>query len=184
MSEDRPALVTLSLPLPWSELDFVDPFQAGSTCLVEGPAAWAWQGEAPALPVARCDVATGFPLPGWDTDHVVLLVPDLNAATEAMQEVGVSPRLRMNVSGRATAFFRVGPILEVIESPVRSAALYGIALTAEASLEAIALKWRGSGFEVTDPKPAIQQGRRLVTVKGLGAGLAVMSPDAAVKDER
>ena len=40
-------------------------------------------------------------------------------------------------------------------------------------------KLYGAGLDVTDPRPAIQPGRRIFTVKGTAAGLAVMSSDAA-----
>ena len=87
----------------------------------------------------------------------------------------------MAVRGRPAAFFRVGPILEVIESPVRRAALYGVVLTTEEPLESVVLRWRSMGRDVTDPKPAIQPGRRIFTVRATAAGLAVMSPDRAAE---
>jgi hypothetical protein len=73
----------------------------------------------------------------------------------------------------------VGPLLEVIESPVRAPAVYGVALVTDEPLEVVALRWRSMGREVTDPKPAIQPGRRIMTVQSVEAGLAVMSPDRA-----
>jgi hypothetical protein len=107
------------------------------------------------------------------------MVPDVEEAVITMAEIGLDPRLRMDVKGRPTAFFRVGPVLEVIESPVRGPSLYGVALVAEEPLEVVALRWRSLGREVTDPRDALQPGRRIFTVRATEAGLAVMSPDAA-----
>jgi hypothetical protein len=171
-------LTTLSLPIPWSELGFPDPLQTRSTALTHGDVGWAWEPEAPAFPVPACVPAAGETAPGWDLDHVVLLVPDIDEAGAAMAGLGVSPRLRMDVRGRPAAFFRVGPLLEVIESPVRAAALYGVALVTDEPLEVVGLRWRGLGRDVSDAKPAIQPGRRILTVRDTEAGLAVMSPDA------
>ena len=172
-------LATLQLPLPWEDFDLPSPLETRSTVLVDGPPAWAWSGATPDFPIAGCEVAAGTPAPGWDLDHVVLMVPNVEEAVATMAEIGLAPRLRMEVKGRPTAFFRVGPVLEVIESPVRGPSLYGVALVAEEPLEVVALRWRGLGREVTDPRDALQPGRRIFTVRATEAGLAVMSPDVA-----
>ena len=111
-----------------------------------------------------------------------MLVPDLDAAVERLSSLGVEPRLRLVIKDRPTAFFRVGPVLEVIESPVRAPALYGVALVTDEPLEVVALRWRSMGREVSDPKPALQPGRRILTVRDTEAGLAVMSPDGQVHE--
>ena len=116
-----PTLTTLQLPLPWEEFDLPSPLATRSTVLVNGSPAWAWSDAGPDFPIAGCESATGTAAPGWDLDHVVLMVPDIEEAVATMVDVGLSPRLRMEVKGRPTAFFRVGPVLEVIESPVRAA---------------------------------------------------------------
>ncbi len=170
-------LTTLRLPIPWDEFDLPSPLQTRSTCLVAGSPAWGWSEDAPDFPIEACVPSVGTRAEGWDLDHVVLLVPDLEMATTTMEAVGQSPRLRMAVNGRPTAFFRVGPLLEVIESPVRQPALFGVALVTERPLEVVALEWRSMGRDVTDPRPAIQPGRRIFTVRATEAGLAVMSPD-------
>jgi hypothetical protein len=84
------------------------------------------------------------------------------------------------VKGRPRAFYRVGTILEVVESPVRAPALYGVALVTEESLQAVALRWRALGIEVGDIHAAIQPGRRIFSVGAVEAGLAVMSPDRSL----
>ncbi len=174
-----PTLTTLQLPLPWEDFDLPSPLETRSTVLVDGPPAWAWSEATPDFPVAGCEVAAGTPAPGWDLDHVVLMVPDVAEAVATMAEIALAPRLRMDVKGRPTAFFRVGPVLEVIESPVRGPSLYGVALVTEEPLEVVALRWRSLGREVTDPRDALQPGRRIFTVRATEAGLAVMSPDVA-----
>ena len=172
-------LTTLQLPLPWEEFDLPSPLRTRSTTLVDGPPAWDWDGAAPDFPVAQCAAAHGTIAAGWDLDHVVLLVPELEAAVASMTDLGEAPRLRTTVNNRPTAFYRVGPLLEVIESPVRQASLYGLALVTEEPLELVVLRWRSLGRDVTDPRPAIQPGRRIFTVRAVEAGFAVMSPDGS-----
>ena len=173
-----PTLSTVALPISWPGFGFPARLQAGPTCLVEAEdPGWAWADGAPELGIRSCPPVVGSPAPGWGTDHVVVLVPDVDDAAARLGAVGIRPRLRMEVRGRPTAFFRVGPVLEVIESPVRAPAIFGVALVTDESLEAVALRWRSLGHDVTDPHQAIQPGRRILTVRGLTAGLAVMSPD-------
>lgn len=170
-------LTALQLPLPWDEFDLPSPLQTRSTTLIEGPPAWAWDTTAPQFPIEPCQLEPGASAEGWDLDHVVLLVPDLAEAISRMEAIDEKPRLRMPVNGRPAAFFRVGPVLEVIESPVRQPSLYGVALTTDQPLEVLALKWRSMGRDVTDPKDAIQPGRRIFSVRATEIGFAVMSPD-------
>ena len=172
-------ITTLSLPIAWDAFGWAVEPRLGAVSLRTGDPAWAWEPAAPALAVPACEPAAGAPVEDFVVDHVVLLVPALDAAIATLGRVGIEPRLRMAVSGRPAAFFRVGPVLEVIESPVRAASLYGVALATSGSLESVAIAWRGRGLEVGDVKPAIQPGRRIMTVHGLDAGLAVMSADGA-----
>ena len=178
------SLVGIRLPIPWEMCGLPNPLATRSTVLTTGDPGWRWSGPPPALGVAGSDQVSGTAATGWDLDHVVVLVAELDEAVAALVEIGRPPRLRMEVKGRPTAFFRVGTLLEVIQSPVRSAALYGVALVTEEPLEVVALRWRALGLEVTDPRPAIQPGRRIFTVGALEAGLAVMSPDRAAPQTR
>jgi hypothetical protein len=181
---DSSTLVGIRLPISWERCGLPNPLATRSTVLTTGDPGWRWSGSPPALDVAGADPISGTIAPGWDLDHVVLLVADLDQVVVALAEVGRAPRLRMDVKGRPTAFFRVGTLLEVIQSPVRSPALYGVALVTEEPLEVVALRWRATGLQVTDPRPAIQPGRRIFTVGALEAGLAVMSPDRAAPQAR
>ncbi len=172
-------LTTIRIPLDFASFGLPSPLQTGATCLVAGEPGWAWQGQAPDLAVPLVDAAAGETAEGWDLDHVVLLVPDLDETIATVSGPLGRPRLKTEVQGRPTAFYRVGPVLEVIESPVRAASLFGIALVTEDPLEETAIAWRERGHWVTDPQPAIQPGRTIFTVKGTQAGFAVMSPDQA-----
>ena len=172
-------LTTIRLPLNLETYGLPAAFQAGTTCLVEGDPGWAWDDGGSMLDIPTLETETGESVEGWGIDHVVVLVPDMQEAVGALEPALGSPRLRTTVEGRPTSFYRVGPLLEVIESPVRSPALFGIALVTDGSLEETAMEWRDRGILVTDPQPAIQPGREIFTVKGTQAGFAVMSPDGA-----
>lgn len=173
-------LTAVRLPIAWEGLDLPNPLATRSTVLLTGEPGWRWAGATPGLGIAPCDQSPGAAAAGWDLDHVVVLVPDVAAAVTTMADAGVSVRLRVTVGDRPTAFFRVGPLLEVIEAPVRAPSLYGVALMTDEPLEVVTLRWRSMGLDVTDPRPAIQPGRRIITLRGVDAGLAVMSPDGAV----
>lgn len=170
-------LTTIQLPIPWEIFGLPAPLQTRSTCLQSGIPGWGWDGNGPDLGIPSVQPCDGEAAEGWDLDHVVLLVPDLETAIAEINETLGRPRLRTEVKDRPTAFYRVGPLLEVIQSPVRAPALYGIALVTTEPLEVVTLRWRSRGLDVTDPRPAIQPGRRIFTVKGTKAGFAVMSPD-------
>ena len=147
--------------------------------MIDGSPGWAWEPQGPDLGIPTVEKFVGETAAGWDLDHVVLLVPAMTDALAEIEKTLGGPRLLTEVKGRPTAFFRCGPLLEVVASPVRAPALYGVALVTTESLEAVVLNWRSRGLDVTDPGPAIQPGRRIFTVRGTSAGLAVMSPDGA-----
>jgi len=172
-------LTTIRLPLQLATFGLPARLQTSTTCIVEGDPAWAWDELVPDLGIPTITTTKGTAIEGWGLDHVVLLVPDLDDTAAMMGEVLGSPRLRTSVEGRPTAFYRAGPLIEVIESPVRAPAIFGIALVTEQSLEETALAWKERGLTVTGPHPAMQPGREIITVKGTNAGFAVMSPDGA-----
>ena len=169
----------LQLPIDWEQFGWPEAPNLAGVKLRTGDPAWFWTPSAPAFAVHTIAEPEGEIVEGFGVDHVVLLVPDIDRAMATLGRIELSPRLRMEVSGRPAAFYRVGPVLEVIEAPVRDASLYGVALTTDGSLETLALAWRSRGLEVGTIKPAVQRGRRIMTVHGLDAGLAVMSPDGS-----
>ena len=145
--------------------------------LTTGDPKWTWNPSAPAFEIHTMPPHDGEPVDGVSVDHVVLLVPELEAATNTLGRAGLVPRLTMEVGGRPAAFFRAGPVLEVIESPVRTASIYGIAVTTADPLETLALHWKSRSLSIGPIKKAIQPGRRIFTVHDLDAGFAVMSAD-------
>lgn len=180
MAGPGPHITSLRLPVDWTAFDWPAEPTIGGIVLTTGDPRWSWDPAAPAFPIPVEPPPSGVEVSGFSVDHVVLLVPDLEAAIATMERSGVRPRLRMTISGdRGAAFFRVGTVLEVIESPVRQPSLYGVALAYEDSLELLALRWRSLGLTIGDIKPAVQRGRRIMTVHDLDAGVAVMSRDGA-----
>lgn len=174
------SLVGLRLPIDWTTFGWPAIPDLDGITLATGDPQWAWSETEPAFGIDRMDSTSGHAVDGVAIDHVVLLVPSLADATATLRTVGLDPRLQMEVGGRPAAFFRAGPVLEVIESPVRSASLYGIAVSTDEQLETVALRWRAMGVSLGGIKPAIQQGRKIFTVHELDAGFAVMSEDRAV----
>jgi hypothetical protein len=172
-------LTALQLPIDWTIFGWPEEPKLGEVALTTGDPKWGWEPVAPAFEVHTMGAPHAIDVPGFTIDHVVLLVPELDLAIGRFDRVGLSPRLKMKVSGRPAAFFRGGPVIEVIESPVRQASIYGIAVAAESSLESLALEWKSRGLVVGGIKDAIQPGRRIMTVHDLDAGFAVMSEDRA-----
>jgi hypothetical protein len=176
-----PTITSLGLPIGWTSFGWPEQPRLGDIALATDDPRWSWSPESPAFGIHTMVPVEGTPVDGFTVDHVVLLVPDLDAAVVTLARIGLAPRLRMRISGnRPAAFFRAGTVLEVIETPVRAASLYGLAVTCDTSLEALALAWKSLGLDVGDIRPAMQEGRRIMTVRGLDAGFAVMSPDRAV----
>lgn len=170
-------LAALQLPIDWTIFGWPQIPQLADIALTTGDPKWAWEPAAPAFEVRTMDVPQATSVSDFEIDHVVLLVPDLTMAIGRFDRIGLVPRLRMKVSGRPAAFFRGGPVIEVIESPVRQASIYGIAVAADNSLESLALEWKSRGLAVGRIKDAIQPGRRIMTIHDLDASFAVMSPD-------
>jgi hypothetical protein len=170
-------IIGLELPIDWTEFGWPHRPNLDGVTLTTGDPKWTWNPSAPAFEIHTMPPHDGEYVDGVSVDHVVLLVPDLEAATNTLRRAGLAPRLKMEVGGRPAAFFRAGPVLEVIESPVRTASIYGIAVTTGDPLETLALQWKSRGLSVGPIKKAIQPGRRIFTVHDLDAGFAVMSAD-------
>ena len=170
-------LATLRLPVDWNGLGFPDPFSVGRVTVCSGDRGWAWTDRAPDVGVASVPIVDGLPASNWDIDHVVLLVPDLDHAVELIEAADHPVRRRVEVRGRRTAFFLVGTLLEVVEEEsVGRPLLWGVALETVTPLSDLAGRWRSAGHDVTEPRPAFQEGREIITVGHTGAGVAVMTP--------
>ena len=122
-------------------------------------------------------------------DHVVAITPDLERTVASLEAAGMAlRRIREEPTPAGAprqAFFRLGaPVLEVVQEPEeaverggrdRPAFFWGIALTCP-DLEATVA---GLGDRVGDVRPAVQEGRRIATLRrsaGLSLPVALMSP--------
>jgi hypothetical protein len=140
-------------------------------------------------PPAPSEPATaGHPNGADSIDHLVVVTPDLDRTVRAIERTLGVP-LRRTRDGESAgrpvrqAFFRLGEaILEVVGSPEpdarasgEPARFFGIAVTVE-SLDA-AVELLGPEL-VSEPKPAVQPGRRIATIRSaaqLAVPVALMS---------
>ncbi|MBK9180502.1 MAG: glyoxalase [Acidimicrobiales bacterium] len=119
-------------------------------------------------------------------DHVVVLTPDLPRTIAAVQGLGLElKRIRDTDTYGAPlqqAFFRLGEVILEVVGPAEPqpnggpARFFGIALTLDDLDAAKALL----GDRAGTPKPAVQPGRRICTIKesaGLRVAVALMSPE-------
>ena len=118
-------------------------------------------------------------------DHVVLLTPDLRRTTAALAEVGLEPRGERDSdtygSPMRQVFFRLGEvILELVGQPDTAGegepGFFGLAITvSDLDLAAELL-----GDHLGPAKDAVQEGRRIATLRhrdlGMSVATALMSP--------
>ena len=133
---------------------------------------------APATPAAHANGATHI-------DHVVLLSPDLPRTTAALGTIGVTPRGERETTSYGApmrqVFFRLGEvILELVggvEPGEGDPGFFGLAITVEDLDAAAALL----GEHLGDAKDAVQEGRRIATLRhrdlGMSVATALMSPE-------
>ena len=113
-------------------------------------------------------------------DHVVLMTDNLDRTCEAVTEVTGCPLKRVREVGEIRqGFHRVGEngvILEVVErADISRTSLWGLVI-ATPSFDHLV---HAAGELVSEPKDAVQPGRRISTVKaraGLGIPVALMTP--------
>lgn len=118
-------------------------------------------------------------------DHVVLRSPDLDRTTRAIEALGVDcRRVRDTAIGDTPIqqrFFRFGPtIIELVGPPTPTgddpATIWGCACTVD-DIDAAA---SALGAACSPPKPAVQPGRRIATVRtrdlGISVTIALMTP--------
>ena len=107
----------------------------------------------------------GSPHPNgaFAVDHVVVFTGSLDRTVTALQDAGLDLRRR----DEQMAFLRLGPyILEVVERGDDPARFWGLVVVVDDP---------GAVPGAGPAKNAVQPGRRIATVKGLGTALAVMS---------
>jgi hypothetical protein len=110
-------------------------------------------------------------------DHVVVITPDLERTTAAIEAEGIGARRTREAGrGRRQRFFRLGEVILELVGPAEPAGdgparLWGLAFTV-ADIDATADHLAG---RISAPKPAVQPGRRIATLR---AGDAVSVPVA------
>ncbi|MEA2363770.1 MAG: hypothetical protein QOD71_2915 [Thermoleophilaceae bacterium] len=122
-------------------------------------------------------------------DHLVVITPDLDRTTAVLRDAGLDlRRLREGDTpggSQRQAFFRMGElILEVVQAPAGTrvaadpdgpARLWGISFL----VEDLATPAAALGDSLSEPRDAVQPGRRIATVAtaaGLGPAIAFMTP--------
>jgi hypothetical protein len=146
-------------------------------------------GPAPAADAPPVDAvdAVDHPNTAVDLDHVVVTSPDLARTIGALAHVGLEPRRTRDVGPADRAmrqvFFRLGdptPILELVgptePAGTGPASWWGLTFTV-ADLDAAAARL---GDGLGSPKPAVQPGRHIATLRhealGVSVPVALMSP--------
>ena len=133
-------------------------------------------GPLPLVEVAR--VPDGdHPIGATAVDHVVVVTGDVDRTIAAL---GATPRRRDERDGRVYGFVTVETALLEVVGPVdateRPATLWGLALTVDDLDAAVALL----GDACSDPRDAVQPGRRIATVRhealDLGVPTVLLTP--------
>jgi hypothetical protein len=119
-------------------------------------------------------------------DHVVLLSPDMARTTAAIEALGVPQRGERETDSYGArmrqVFFRLGEvILEVVGQPDQvgegDPGFFGLAITVQDLDAAASVLGAGLG----DQKDAVQEGRRIATLRhrdlGMSVATALMSPE-------
>jgi hypothetical protein len=112
-------------------------------------------------------------------DHVVVVTPAFERTRDALAGAGMPLKRIVEMRGTRMGFRRIAPtILELVEAPeAERVAFWGLVIIVE-DLDALASRlgdWSGP------IKPAVQPGRRIVTVRAganLSTNLAFVDPDA------
>jgi hypothetical protein len=113
-------------------------------------------------------------------DHFVIVAPDFERTTQALEAVGMPLRRVRDAGGFRQGFRRLGPaILELVEAtnmPAGPARFWGVTLIAT-DLDALAARL---GDRLRPIKPAVQPGRRIATLDraaNLKTHVAFMTPE-------
>lgn len=138
------------------------------------------------LRTGRVVPAIDHPIGAFELDHVVIMTDALERTSTSVSEALGLDCLRIRETEMVRqAFHRFadqggvrGCIIEIVEnSRVQSPTLFGLVLNLT-DIDAAAV--RLGPDVIGSPKPAVQQGRRIATVRstaGLGVAVALMSPN-------
>jgi hypothetical protein len=160
----------------------------------DGITGWGFDGDDIAggaidgIPTAHVDADMERP---WDhpngatsIDHVVVTTPDSARTVAALAAVGLPAKRTRDVGrGMQQVFFRAGEVVLELVGPVEAngngpAGFYGLAVNV-ADIDATKAHL---GDRCTDPKDAVQPGRRIATLKtrdlGIATAIAFMTADA------
>lgn len=157
-----------------------------STLLVEHDG--VLPGDVDGVPIRAGDVVDGVDHANgaFEIDHVVVMTDSLERTTSAIEEgLGLERRRIRETPTVRQAFHRFadqggvrGCIVEVVENArVERPGVWGLVVNVVDLDEFVSV----AGDLVGDPKPAVQPGRRIATVRGaagLGTAMAVMSAAA------
>ena len=119
-------------------------------------------------------------------DHVVLLTPNLSRTAEALASIGLTPRGERDSDTYGApmrqVFFRMGEVILELIGQVETAGegspgFFGIAVTVD-DLDALG---QMLGEHLGDAKEAVQEGRRIATLRhkelGMSVATAFMTPE-------
>ncbi len=116
-------------------------------------------------------------------DHVVIITPQFDRTAAALDDAGMRLSRIRDAGFFRQGFRRIGPtILELVEArqmPAGPAGLWGIAVSV---IDLEALAERLGPERLSEPKAAVQPGRRIATVRrgrgrGISTALAFMTPE-------
>jgi catechol 2,3-dioxygenase-like lactoylglutathione lyase family enzyme len=110
-------------------------------------------------------------------DHVVIVTPDFDRTSGALDAAGLTLKRIRQAGDRRQGFRRIGPtIMEIVEAPEADApGFWGLTVTV-ADLEAAR---DHMGGHLGEARPAVQPGRHIATVgraAGLSTRMALMDP--------
>jgi hypothetical protein len=121
----------------------------------------------PGGPDRQAGSSTGHPNGVSHIDHVVIITPDLERTTAALEQRGIGARRTREAGrGRLQRFFRLGEVVVELVGPAEPAgdgpaAFWGLAFTV-ADIDATAHHLAG---RIGEPRDAVQQGRRIATLR-------------------
>ena len=174
------------IPFANGALEFVSGASGIAALAIDGIDSLAHDIEGISLRSGAVAPAIDHPLGVFEIDHVVIMTDSLERTSGAVTEaLGLECRRIRETDTVRQAFHRFadqggvrGCIIELVENArVQQPALFGLVLNL-ADLDGAAARL-GPDL-IGEPKPAVQPGRRIATVRrsaGLGVAMALMTPD-------